>query len=1183
MAKHDQEGRLRKRLGLLVLSVSLVMGALASTVAGAGNSEQAAEAHNGIELPVEIYETVSDNGLVHPGVGLTKPILENVRTQVLAQQEPWYSYYKEMSSSPSASKTVTSSNQSAADPTRPNTDAFNSQGVQALFKADATKAYTQALMYIITGDETYRANAMHIIRIWSQMDPAKYAPYPDAHIHSGYPLNRMVTAAELMRYSSNQSPELTWTNQDTEDFTNHLVEPIIRTYQSSNHSFMNQNNFSIVGSMAGFIFTNNRAGYDQRVEWFTVNKTARDQGFNGSIKQLFRWIDTNAITGEALPEPRVQLVEMGRDQAHGGDDLQNAVVIPRMIMAQGTKVDPVEGTVSTTAEAVGPYEFLNDRILAGADYYSRYMLGYDTPWTPVPYAISADGTVRGIYRQLSDAYRGRLKTNLYWDLYYYYTYVRGVDVSEKAPYFYESFVQRNPMKAYYRGESFNAWESYDGGGDSFWLYIPAEAAIEGSQHVPAPQPNAAIMELEERYTDFSDRSTTQQEGDTAYIRVEAVPEGSQLAWLNLSYSERSKSRLIGLKFRTNGPVELEMSRDADSEPYHRLALPDTNGEWRYITYDMGIHKVSYGQLDNDYSIAYVNIVGNGTIVDLDHLQLQVNRQLTPPVFDIGDEDQKVIGYVGAPLMADFSASDAASQDTVIYRAAGTPAGVELDPNTGQLSWQSPQAGTYNFIVEAHDGVSIATLRVELHIAENRTAAMNEITDRYDSSTSYVTTSLTRYQEALQDTLSLLSTANDSEFNAQLELLKKAVDGLEPLSPLLADGSLDYTQLVASNAKEYLSMLADGNGNTYPVYSLASASNYILDFGPNYHVQLDAFAMQGRMNFVDRMAGTAVFGSNDGENWSRLSTGETQFVDEISKVEIDSLYRDSSFRYLKFEKVTFHPDILGGNKSALYEPSELRIYGQRIETDHKLTSIAIGSPNNNKGRIVTGDVANVTIQAKEPIYDVTVAIQGVSADVYTTDNMNFIASAVMDVYATSGQLSFTIDYKRADNSQGDTTTATTDGSTLYLVHPEQRLDVKNIATVTASDAQWGSGGLSKDEVGYLLFDGNTSTFGDLKTAAGSFYTLDFGEDTAVQLDTIALMPRASYAGRVNGLIIQGSNDGTNWTPLTRAFSGASEVKWYYIQRKDLLDFAEYRYFRLYNHSSWSGNLAEVELYGSIQTP
>ena len=98
---------------------------------------------------VQINETIT-NGFTHPGVGVTKAILENMRTQVLAQKEPWYSYYKAMTVSSAASKTVTSSNQSSTDPSKPASDAFNSQGFNSRFISDGLKAYTQALMYYIT-------------------------------------------------------------------------------------------------------------------------------------------------------------------------------------------------------------------------------------------------------------------------------------------------------------------------------------------------------------------------------------------------------------------------------------------------------------------------------------------------------------------------------------------------------------------------------------------------------------------------------------------------------------------------------------------------------------------------------------------------------------------------------------------------------------------------------------------------------------------------------------------------------------------------------------------------------------------------------------------------------------------------------------------------------------------------
>ena len=71
---------------------------------------------------------------------------------------------------------------------------------------------------------------MMIIRIWEKMDPEKFVYFVDSHIHTGVPLNRMVMAAEILRYTSSQTESLAWTDQDTADFTNNLITPVTKTY-----------------------------------------------------------------------------------------------------------------------------------------------------------------------------------------------------------------------------------------------------------------------------------------------------------------------------------------------------------------------------------------------------------------------------------------------------------------------------------------------------------------------------------------------------------------------------------------------------------------------------------------------------------------------------------------------------------------------------------------------------------------------------------------------------------------------------------------------------------------------------------------------------------------------------------------------------------------------------------------
>lgn len=1171
--------RSQKRLLTIVTLLSMVQ-SLFIPLAGRAFAETAGSDTNQGEQ-VEITETVT-NGFIHPGVGLTKTILETMRSEVKAQKEPWYSYYQAMTVSDAASKTVTSSNQSSADPNKPASDAFNSQGFNSRFIADGLKAYTQALMYYITGDETYRANAMHIIRIWSQMDPAKYVYFTDSHIHTGIPLNRMVTAAEILRYTSYRTPELAWTYEDTANFTNNLITPVIETFQHDNNHFMNQHNYPLLGAMAGYIFTDNRERYNEAVEWFTVNKTAKNQGFNGAIEQLFRLVDTNAATGEKLDEPVVQHVEMGRDQAHGGGDLTNSVILSRMMLAQGTKVDPVQGTVSTAEEAVGPYEFLNDRILAAANYFWKFMLGYDTPWIPVVYSSDENGNVKGIYQKLSDSYRGRMTTANFWDLYYYYTYVKGVDVVQKAPYYYEAFTKRIPSNYYHQGAFKINWDNVDGGGD-FWLYLPKAVEAEGSAYLPKEQTSASLVEIEDRYTALEGSATTKREGGASYVEVQASPQGSQFVIQNLSYADRTTSRLIGLKFRTDGSATVQLSKEKTSVPYHTLTLPDTNGEWRYITYDMGISHVSYGQLDNDYNLLYMKVIGNGTIVDMDHFNVLANKQLTPPAFVLGNSDFNIASVAGASVTLDFSATDSGTGETLLYESSDLPEGASLNSNTGAFIWNQPAAGNYSFVVSVSDGTTVATKNVTLMIADSRESAMRAAGSGYNANLDYTGSSLQAYEAAAKETSDILQTAGDAEFFKQLLKLKIAADGLELLTPKLSDGSMDYPGIVSSSTfGTSISMLTDGNNNTYPVYTLAPYPDlyHILDFGPNYKVSATAFSLQSRMNFVDRMAGSSVFGSNDKATWTRLTPDETPFTDDLAKLEVSAAHRNEQYRFIKIQMLHPQPDVLSNRVGNMLELGEFRIFGERHEAVNKLQSVSIGSDQAEGQQITVGDTVKLTFQSTEPIHNVKAVIQGQVATLQTDDQLNWTAMVTTNRTMATGNIKFSIDYSTADWNVADPIYFTTDNSLLYLLDRKQFIDVAKLAKVTASDAPFGS--VTKEQAGQSIFDGDISSFGDLQTAAGSYYTVDFGADSSVKLKQIMLMPRTSQPGRMNGLIVQGSNDKVAWTDLTQKATGSTAQTWTYIGGDQILNKGDYRYIRLYNASSWYGNIAEAKLYGEYET-
>ena len=131
------------------------------------------------------------------------------------------------------------------------------------------------------------------------------------------------------------------------------------------------------------------------------------------------------------------------------------------------------------------------------------------------------------------------------------------------------------------------------------------------KYLPKTVTESNLREIEDRYTRFDSNSTTKQEGDTSFVQIKATEEGSKIALVASGTGEKT----IGFKIRTNGVAKLEMSYSINDT----LTLPDTKGQWRYVTYKMN-------DLQGFGDLAYLTVKGAGTTVDIDHINCK--RRIT---------------------------------------------------------------------------------------------------------------------------------------------------------------------------------------------------------------------------------------------------------------------------------------------------------------------------------------------------------------------------------------------------------------------------------------------------------------------------------------------------------------------------------------------------------------------------
>ena len=834
---------------------------LAVTAAVLALSGVAAHAVTFTATPVA-QPVVSPAGIKHPAMGFTLEQLDYARAKVRADVEPYKSYYSTLSTvcCNYANINLLPTNRDGSKVDTPNTPNFNGNTAQTRIINDSQGALTQAILYYMTGRNEYRRNAMRILRTWSNMNPTGYAYYPDAHIHTGVPLYRMLAAAEIMRYSSADPTyaeyPLAWTELDTQKLKDNLIDPMERTFFASKERFMNQHVYSLVGRMAGAIFTDNKARYDETVEWMTVNATSTRQEINGAILPLIPLIDeTNPLNKVGYPFYQIQ--EMARDQAHGGDNVDNLTGLLRMVTAQGTKVDPFTGVPSTSGDAVSVYQFGGNRVLMGANAYAQFMLGYKAPW-----ADTTGGT-----STISEAYRGRLfEAGGIPELYNVYKHEQGVDVDAVAPYLATANAHSNEFVTRWSNATPN---NKDMGAEAF-LTLPQ--ALTGI----APPVNNGMLETERKAIFLNGTWSTESDAQRTYGHASLSPAGATVVFHDVLYPDRSKFAPRGIMVRTNGVSKLAASATESASPWSVMTVPDTGGQWRYIVPDTAAAAINGRPLGAN--IIYFKFTGpEGGTVDVDFVNPSAQSQLTPPRFSMPVFPETQLVVQGVRYQASYTAIDANASDTVVYQAISIPAGATLNTSTGAFDWTptAAQAGLHDVIISATDGVSVSTMNAKLSVQPDRQAAFAVAQGGYNPSSVYTTTSLATFLSELAPLQQAVSSVTDAEFPNLLKSVKAVVAKLELVNPRVAsDGSLDWSKNMVTSVGLDASRAAVLVDDDYNSTSGDLRSPVTIDFGENFRVAVDAIGIQARFMFGNRSQGINVYGSNDKASWTLLTSRET---------------------------------------------------------------------------------------------------------------------------------------------------------------------------------------------------------------------------------------------------------------------------------------------------------------------
>jgi hypothetical protein len=320
---------------------------------------------------------------VHPGLLHTNKDFHRIKNMVQAKKAPWLdgwnkmlaNYHSELTYKPNPQANVY--RYGATNPPNPSN--------YGILYNDIAAAYALAIRWKVSGDTAYANASVYILNSWSSTLTAVEGD-SDRFLASGIYGYQFANAAELMRDYKG------WSKEDVSKFQNMMLN----VFYPMNHDFLvYHNNASITHYWANWdlcnmasilaigVLADRKDIYNEAIDYF------KHGNGNGAIHNAL-WKTYKS----SRARPRLaQGQEAGRDQGHSGLDFTMLGAIAQMAYNQGEDL----------------FAYGNNLILAGAEYFAKYNLGY-----AVPYSSYQNSDVT--QPEISNASRGDIRPS--WELLY---------------------------------------------------------------------------------------------------------------------------------------------------------------------------------------------------------------------------------------------------------------------------------------------------------------------------------------------------------------------------------------------------------------------------------------------------------------------------------------------------------------------------------------------------------------------------------------------------------------------------------------------------------------------------------------------------------------------------------------------------------------------------------------------